>query len=205
MTKEFAIEQIFLSINGGKPSPNNSVLRVDIDAFLPSAVNYVMETAYNQNLQIEGDRDYNSEYYTAFNGVEIQRNENIPFIELTLGVVPLKASAGLRFVYDNCQHMYAPVPDSELANIQYYSDIATGMYWYRRTGNKLYLYGINPLIEQISYQAITRVEDLQMTDELPIQAGQETTCLQLMIQWFQNKFPINPLVNGNDINVKAIP
>lgn len=206
MTVEIAIENIFLRVNGGKPNTDNAVQRVDIKALLPAAVNYAMDKTYNLNLQIEGDRDYPSEFYTYFGGVPIDWSGNIPFIELTLGTVPLKGGAGLRFVYDNCQHLYTPVPDSEWANIGYYSSITKGMYWFRRTGNKLYLYGLkfSPLIESINYQAITKVEDLQSDDELPIQAGQEQDVLELLIQWFTNKLPVNTKVDGNDINAQPV-
>lgn len=206
MNVETAVERIFLRVNGGKPDPDNAVMRVDIKAGLPAAVNYAMDKAYNLNLQTEGDRDYPSEFYSVFQGVPINWDGNIPFIELSLGTAPLKGGAGLRFVYDNCQHEYSPVPDSEWANINYYSDIAEGMYWFRRTGNRLYLYGLkfNPLIEELNYQAITKVEDLSDTDELPIQAGMEEIVFELLVQWFINKMPVGTKVNGNDINAQPV-
>ncbi len=205
MTIGILIENLFLKVNGGKPNPNNSILRVDIRAFLPAAINYAMDAIYNLNLQVEGDRDYPSEFYTYFGGIPINWDGNIPFIELTLGTVPLKGGAGLRFVYDNCQHLYSPVPDSEFANINYYSNITEGMYFFRRTGNKLYLYGLkfSPLIEELNYQAITKVEDLSDSDEAPLQAGSEEIVFAKLVEWFQNKMPQVTKVNGNDINAVA--
>lgn len=206
MTVGYAIENIFLRVNGGKPSPDDAVMRTDIRAMLPAAVNYAMDKTYNLNLQTEGDRDYPSEFYSVFGGVPIDWTGNIPFIELTLGTVPLKGGAGLRFVYDNCQNQYAPLSDADMGSVNYYSDITEGMKWYRRTGNKLYLYGLKftPLIEELNYQAITKIEDLSDEDELPLQAGSEQEVLEMMINWFVQKLPVNTLVNGNDINAQAI-
>lgn len=198
------IELIFLRVNGGNPTPDDSVMRSDIRTLLPAAINYAMDKAYNLNLQTEGDRDYPSEFYTVFDGISINRTEAVPFISLTLGTVPLKGSAGIRFVYDNCQNQYAPISDADMGSIKYYANLAHGMFWYRRTGAKLYLYGINPLIEELSYQAITKVEDLTDSSEAPLQAGTENDVLELLIGWFANKLPYNTLVNTRDINAQDV-
>lgn len=206
MTIGVLIESLFLKVNGGRPTPNDTIMRVDIKAFLPAAINYAMESAHNIELASDGDRDFPSEFYSVFEGMPIDWSGNIPFIELTLGTVPLKGGAGLRFVYDNCQHLYTPVPDSEWANIGYYSSITKGMYWFRRTGIKLYLYGLkfSPLIESINYQAITKVEDLDDSDEAPLQAGTETIAIKYMAEWFDKKFPYTTKVDGNDINAQPV-
>lgn len=203
MTVGVAVENLFLRVNGGKPTPDNSVMRVDIRALLPAAVNYAMDKAYNLNLQTEGDRDYPSEFYSVFEAIEIDRTESVPFIELTLGTVPLKGRAGIRFVYDNCGTQYAPVPDAEYANIKYYSSLTPGMGWYRRTGAKLYLYGVSPISVTMNYQSITKVEDLANDDEMPLQAGTEAEVLEMMAKWFINKLPYDTLVDTRDIN--AVP
>lgn len=203
MTIGVFIENLFLKVNGGRPSPNDTIMRVDIRAFLPVAINYAMEAAYNIELQSEGDRDFVSEFYTVFQGIPIDWSGNIPFIELSLGTVPLKGGAGIRFVYDNCQNQYAPLSDADMGSVGYYSSVTPGCYWHRRTGNKLYLIGLqfNPLIETLNYQAITRVEDLDDADEMPLMAGTETIAMQYMLQWFDKKFPYTAKVNGQDINV----
>lgn len=200
MTVAEAIELVLLKVNGGKITPDDSVMRADIRTFLPAAVNYAMDKAYNLNLKIEGDRDYPSEFYSVFEDVAIDRTARLPFIEMTTGAVPLKGGAGLRFVYDNCGTQYSPVSDADMGSIEYYSKLTPGMGWYRPTGSKVTLYGINPLAETINYQQITRVEDLADTDELPIQAGGETDVLSLMVEWFGQKLPYNTLVNTKDTN-----
>lgn len=194
------IELILLKVNGGKPTPDDSVMRSDIRSLLPAAINYAMDKTYNLNLQIEGDRDYPSEFYTVFDEIVIDRTGRLPFIPLALGTVPLKGGAGIRFVYDNCGNQYSPISDSDMATIEYYSKLTPGMGWYRRTGDNLTLYGVNPLAVTINYQAITKVEDLSDTDEAPLQAGSENDVLQLLIAWFANKLPYNTLVNTRDVN-----
>jgi hypothetical protein len=204
MTVGEFVELVFLRVNGGKPTPENSVMRVDIRALLPAAINYVMDKTYNQNLEIEGDRDYPSEFYAMFEDVSIDRSGSNPFITLTKGTVPLKGGAGIRFVYDNCDNQYAPVSDANMGNIKYYSNITTGMGWYRRTGNKLFLYGVPPMAEKLNYQSITKIEDLADSDTLPLQAGVEQEALNLLIDWFTGvkQMPYDTLVNTRDINAQ---
>lgn len=200
MTEGKAIELVFLKMNGGKPTPDNSVMRADIRTYLPASVNYAMDVVYNNNLEIEGDRDFPSEFYSVFESVVIDRTDRLPKIALMAGTAPLKGGAGIRFVYDNCGNQYSPVSDSDMGSIEYYSGLTPGMCWYRRTGDNLTLYGINPLAESINYQAITKVEDLADTDELPIQAGAEERVLDKMAEWFGKKFNYDNLVDTKDVN-----
>ena len=204
MTIGVLIEEIFLKVNGDKPSPDGAVMRSDIRAMLPAAINYAMDTAYNINLKIEGDRDYPSEFYTVFEDVAIVRTERLPYIALMAGTVPLKGGAGVRFVYDDCGNQYGPVSDADMGSIEYYSKLTPGMGWYREKDGKLILYGVNPLAATINYQAITKVEDLDDTDEAPLQAGSENDVLMLLINWFSNKLPYNTLVNTRDTNAADV-
>jgi len=204
MTIGVLIEEIFLKVNGDKPSPDGAVMRSDIRAMLPAAINYAMDTAYNINLKIEGDRDYPSEFYTVFEDVAIVRTERLPYIALMAGTVPLKGGAGVRFVYDDCGNQYGPVSDADMGSIEYYSKLTPGMGWYRKKDGKLILYGVNPLAATINYQAITKVEDLDDTDEAPLQAGSENDVLMLLINWFSNKLPYNTLVNTRDTNAADV-
>lgn len=200
MTIGVLIEEIFLRVNGGKPTPDAAVLHADIRMLLPAAINYAMDKAYNINLQTEGDRDYPSEFYTVFEDVVIDRTKRIPTATLMAGTVPLKGGAGIRFVYDNCGNQFSPLADADMGSIEYYSPLTPGMGWYRRTGAILGLYGINPLAKTINYQAITKIEELNDDDELPLQAGTEMEVLTHLVNWFANKLPSGTLVNSRDTN-----
>lgn len=200
MTVGVTIEEIFLKVNGDKPNPDGGIMRSDIRMLLPAAVNYAMDKAYNLNLQTEGDRDYPSEFYSVFENVSISRASKIPTITLMAGTVPLKGGAGIRFVYDNCGNQLSPLSDADMGSVNYYSALTPGMGWYRRTGNKLGLYGISPIAKTINYQAITKIEDLDDEDELPLQAGTENDVLTLLINWFLNRVPNGTLINARDTN-----
>lgn len=206
MTVGVAIESVLLAVTGGRPSTDSSVLRADIRAYLPVAVNWSMDKTYNLNLSTEGERDYPSEFYGVYTDNAIDRSQVIPSITLQKGVAPLKGNAGIRFVYDNCGNYYSPLSDADLPNIKYYGDKMLDMFWYRREQNKLKLYGINPMIEKLNYQAITKIEDLSDTDELPLQAGAEDDVLNKCIQWFMNQrgTPYDNIINTKDQNSQPV-
>lgn len=194
------LESVFLRVNGGKPSTDNSVLRADIRALLPAAINYAMDAAYNINIKSEGDRDLPTEFYGSYDDVPIVRTGKKPSFSLQKGTVPLKGNAGIRSVYDDCDNYYAPLTDSDMPTIKHYGGISTGTKWYRRKGQTVELYNVNPVAEVINYQAITNIESLSDTDEAPIQAGQEPIVMDLLYQWItgQKQNPYDSKIDARD-------
>lgn len=193
-------ETVFLRVNGGKPSTDNSVLRADIRALLPAAINYALDASYNINIRSEGDRDLPTEFYGSYENVAIVRTGKRPFITLQKGTVPLKGNAGIRSVNDDCDNFYAPLTDSDMATIKHWSTIAIGTKWYRRKGATLELYNAGELAETLNYQAITSISELSDTDEAPIQAGQEPVVLELLTQWItgEKQIPYDSKIDSRD-------
>lgn len=200
------LESVFLRVNGGKPSTDNSVMRADIRALLPAAINYAMDASYNINIKSEGDRDLPTEFYGSYDDVPVIRTGKKPYFVLQKGTVPLKGNAGIRSVYDDCDHFYAPLTDSDMATISHWSGISTGTKWYRRKGMNVELWNVNPVATVINYQAITSIEELDDTDEAPIQAGQEPVVMDLLFQWVtgQKQIPYDSKIDARD-DVNASP
>lgn len=192
------VESVFNRVNGWKPSTDSSILMVDIRALLPVAINYSLDASYNINIKTEGDRDLPSEFYGVYEGTTVQRVDGRTFITLQKGTVPLKGNAGVRFVYDNCDNYYAPLSDSDMATINHWNKISDSKY-YRRKSNKLDLYGTNPLVEEINYQAITDINELLDTDEAPIQAGQETQVMDILFNLITKGIPYDGKIDSADI------
>lgn len=199
------VESVFLRVNGGRPSTDNSVMREDVRALLPAAVNYAMDATYNINVKTEGDRDLPAEFYGVFQDVSIDRTGNKPSFVLGKGVVPLKGGQGIRFVYDDCGGYYSPLTDSDMPTADYWSSIS-GTKYYRREGNKVNLWNINPLAETINYQAITNIESLDDEDDAPIQAGMEPAVIDLLVGWItgEKQAPYDSKVDSRD-DVNATP
>lgn len=192
------VELVFQKINGHRPSTDSSILKADIRSMLPSAINYAADIAYNENIKIESDRDFPSEFYGEYTNVTINKNSGVPYITLSKGTIPLKGNAGIRFVYDNCGNYYAPLTDNAMPMIKHYIKLMTNTFWYRRVDGRLDLYGINALIDKINYQALTTIEDLSDSDEAPIQAGKEQMVIDYLINWFIKNIPYDSKINQRD-------
>lgn len=76
------------------------------------------------------------------------------------------------------------------------------MFWYYRLGMKLLLYGINPLIETISYDALTNIDALGDDEELPLVAGTEVKAIETLFQLVTGQIqnPYDPTIDKDDIN-----
>jgi len=204
MTKEVFVETVILRVNGGNLSDESSTQRVDVEAYLPAAVNYAVTAGRNTNLQIEGNRDYPSLFYGSFSNLSIDRSQTPPTVTLPKGYMPLAGNEGIRFVHDNCGNYYAPLMDADRRTIKSYSKQLTDQLYFYPLGKKLELWGLNPLAEDLSGEIIIDVEELAPTDELPIQAGFETMALDICYQWItgQRQYPADKKNNNADINVQ---
>lgn len=200
MTKGELIGTVLLRASGGRPTTDMDVREYDVRTLLAPAINYALDATYNINIKTEGDRDFPTEFYGVFEDVVLDRSGKLPFFTLEKGTVPLKGNAGIRSVYDDCDNFYAPLTDSDMATIKHWSGIATGTKWYRRKGMNVELRNVNPLVKTINYQAITDINEIEDTDELPIQAGQEPLVMDLLFQWImgQKEVPFDRKINARD-------
>lgn len=198
------VELVNLRINGGVLSPDHSVLREDIKAFLPLAVNASLDKAYNENKAIEGVGDLPSQFYAFFGPIEVNNGCFPLTFELESSTVPLKGGYGLKNVMDCNGNFYTPVPDAALPNLKYTFELTPGMNWYRRVGNKcIEIWTHNDLLSGINYQAICDADQLGDDDEVPIQAGQEPFVIEFLTRHFagQKGTPYdNASDNKDDIN-----
>lgn len=204
MTLGKFVESVLLRINGGVLSPDHSVLRVDIKAFLPMAINAGLDKAYNENKQIEGIGDLPSQFYAFFGPVAVDTSKFPYTFQLSKGTVPLKGGYGLKNVVDECGNFYSPVPDSVLPNLKHTYKNTPDINWYRRVGkDNVEVWSQNELLQTLSYQAICDIEELGDDDELPIQAGQEPYVIDLTVAYFSgqkgNKYD-NASDNKDDVN-----
>lgn len=200
MTKGELIGTVLLKASGGRPTTDMDVREYDVRSLLAPAINYALDATYNINIKTEGDRDFPTEFYGSFEGVPIVRTGKRPSFTLEKGTVPLKGNAGIRTVYDDCDNFYAPLTDSDMATVNYWSGISTGTKWYRRKQMDVELYNVNPLAETINYQAITDINQIEDTDELPIQAGQDPLVIDLLVGWItgQTEKPFDRKINARD-------
>lgn len=202
MTKRELVGTVLLRLSGGRPTADMSVRELDVRSLLAPAINYAIEMGDNMNREEDFGRDYLTQFYGHYADVAISRDESVPYITVEESTVPLKGNNGLRLVYDNCGVFYGKLSDSDRASVRFYSPITQGMGWYYRLGDKIQLYGVNPLAEHLNYDALTSVEALDDDAELPLVAGTETRALEVLFEMVtgQRQNPYGSKIDNDDIN-----
>lgn len=204
MQKGLLVESVLLALNGGSLTDESAVKRVDIKAYLPSAVNYAMTKSYNINIQVERSRDISGLFWGAFRDLPIIRDDNrMPRINLPKGTVALPRNQGIRRLIDGCDGVYTPLMDGDLHTIKYFAPILSGSKFFRLFPTYIELHDLNPLVETVKeLDMIVRTEDLLDTDELPIPAGMEDDVINLCLRHFdpQRQSPADKINNTVDLN-----
>jgi len=205
MKKNVLIDLVLLDLNGGELNDESAILRQDIEAYLPAAVNYAMNKSYNINIQVEGNRDMSALFYGSFFDLPIVRElGRVPKIFLPKGTVALPRNQGIRYVSDGCGGTFAPLMDADLHTIVHYSKILPDNKFYRLKQGYIELWNISPIAETLNMEMIVSVEDLDDDDELPLQAGVEEDAINLCLQHFdpQRKTPADKINNTVDLNAQ---
>jgi hypothetical protein len=98
--------------------------------------------------------------------------------------------------------MFKPLSDNAFRTIAHSVKLFTGASYFRLEGNKIYLFGSNPIIETINLSMIVDTDDLLDTDLLPIPAGLEKlamdTCYEFMTG--ERQMPADRKSDQRDIN-----
>lgn len=207
MTKGNFVESIILRVGGGVLVDEMAIQRVDVEAYLPAAVNYALTAGRNIAISQEGNRDLPSMFYGTFTDLSIDRTGNVAFVTIPKGYVPLYGNEGVRSVFDNCGNYYSPLMDADRRTIKSYKDKLIDQGFYYPIGkNKLEVYPSNDFVISLNGEYIVRAEDLDDDDELPLPAGMETVALDLCVQWFtdQRSVPAD-LINNKSDDANVIP
>lgn len=206
MKKGILVELVLLRLNGGVLNDESAVLRSDISAYLPSAVNYALTKSYNIGIQVDSTRDISGLFWGTFYDLPVIRSVGRrPRIALPKGTIALPRNQGIRIINDGCGGVYTPLMDADLQTINYYKDFFPGSKFFRLYADFIDFYGISPVVETISELGmIVRTEDLEDDDELPIPAGMEEDVINLCDRHFggQRETPADKIENTVDLNAQ---
>ena len=201
MTKANFVELVILRVGGGVLTDEMNLQRVDVEAYVPAAVNYALTAGRNTSISQEGNRDLPSMFYGTFTDLAIDRTGSVAFVTLPKGYVSLYGNEGVRSVFDDCGNYYSPLMDADRRLIKSYGKKLLGQGFYYPIGkSKLEVYPTNPLVESLNGEYIVRAEDLADDDELPLPADTEAMALDLCVQWFTDTLsrPADLINNKSD-------
>lgn len=210
-TKAQAIEQVYLMVHGGQPSPDVNVRREDIEPYLAAAINYVFTSeirARKREERADGwagnatgiDPEFLATYYLD---VSYDSERDLRYSQLPVKIVSLPGGVALNMVapiqgatpYTKSRDQY------EIATITAITPNTT-YYWYERIGDseRIYYKNISPVVNKVMTRIVVSMEDIGMDERLPIPSDMEIPMLNLVRDWFtgQRQMPADMLNNNKD-------
>lgn len=195
---------MLLLVSGGRPTADMSVRETDVRTLLAPAINMAIDAGDNMNREEDIDRDYLYQFYGEYTATVDQSGPK-PKFTLQDKTVPLKGNNGLRLIYDGCNY-YGRLNDADRPLIKYYEKLTPCMRWYNRVGQTVYLHGVDGLLDTISYEALTDINDLGDDDELPMVAGTEARAIDILYRLVtgQMENPYDKKIDHDDVNKSAV-
>lgn len=200
MRKGILKEIIFTSVNGSRPSTDSPILREDIEALIPAAINYAITGDYWARLKNDGDREIPNGFVAEliladFEFDQIGR-ENV---KMDKPLINIAGNGGIRYVMDQCGNTYAPRAIGTSAGsfwdkaLQYNKE-------YQYLEKKIFLINKDPLASAILVGIVIDSSQLSDEDELPIPAGSEPEVIDMLKNFFtdQRMQPKDYVINGVD-------
>jgi hypothetical protein len=204
MTKGEIIDTVLIRINGGVLNSESAVWRVDLEAYIPAAVNYALVAMENIQIKDEGDREMPGDFVACYE-LPIQYNEDrrVDFVALTVAPIAFRSNRGIRLIIDNCNHTYAPMRETGVSGINKILKYLghKGLYWYQGN-NDIFIYNKPKLANRLFVYIIKNVKSYAMDDELPIPAGMEADVMNIMYEYFtgQRQVPADRKSDQRDLN-----
>jgi hypothetical protein len=210
-TKAELVEQVYLRVTGGKPSPDVKIQRVDIPLYLNAAANYVITKEIRgrrlDNLQtgsIFADDRVSSEFLNTYI-VDVQYDavRQFYFIKLPARLQSLPNGDGLQSV----GLLNAEVPFVKMRN--QYEDAyiqqvlnKTTRYWYEKVSGVevLFFKNISPIINQVLLRMVASLDSMQDDDLVGVPDNLIPELIDLALQFFlgQRQTPADMLNNNAD-------
>lgn len=200
MTKGQIIEICFTSINGGRPNTDLSVMREDIAALLPAAVNYANTGDYWANIQRDNDREIPNSFVSETTvGVVNTDDFGREYLTIEKKFMSMPGNGGVRYVQDQCGNSYSPRAVG-VGRKSYWDSALVDLLEFQMMDGKMYLFNRPDLAEVFLVGGVSRVEDLGDDDEMPIAAGSEPQVIDILMSFFttQRMQPKDYVINGVD-------
>lgn len=189
MRVDVLVETIYQSVQGGKPSPDSSVKRIDILAYLPAAINYAVAKEFYVGVQSE--RDYNilpKQFVGTYEDVKVEYSEprDLKYIIMPATPIALMKDNGIEMIAPmQGNATFSPIRGQfELAGYEQYTGGIT-RWWLE--GNKVYFSNISPVVKGVLVRMIASVDDLKGDQQAPIPAGMEAQVIDIAVNYFKGE------------------
>lgn len=194
------IETVFTAINGGRPNTDLSVMREDIEAALPAAINYAITGDYWANVQREDDRELPNSFVAEQYVSEVKcDNWGREYIDFDISFINVPGNSGIRYVQDVVGNVYTPRAMG-VSRKSYWDKATSYNTEHQYSNKKIMLFNRPELVQEFVVGYVADSGELGNDDELPIPAGSEPQVIDLLTNLFLNQRmqPKDYIVDGID-------
>lgn len=198
MTRGELVENIFISVNGGRPNTDLSVQREDIVSLVPAAVNYAITGDYWANIQRDNDREIPNSFVSEF-CIFSECCDGEDYLHFDRKIINIPGNGGIRYVQDSVGNIYSPRALG-VSRKSYWDKALSAAPEHQKRGDRIVLYNKPELVDKFFVGAVMDVSELSDEDELPIPAGSEPQVIDILMNFFINQRmqPKDYVINGID-------
>ena len=200
-TKEAAVEQVFLAVNGGELSPDLKVERVDIEFYLAACINHIIKLSQDERRELQlrerragmhsmlgGIQDIETQLTCTFS-LSLKKDE---VRELFYSILPTKLSslhgkAGIKRIYpaQGTSRVYVIDSRQDLRGMEEVTSTMCFAYPEKIDDeDRVYFIGVNNTESQYFIQMIADIKDLDSDATLPIPTGYEKVVIDMTTEFF---------------------
>lgn len=198
MTVETLVESVYLRVNGGKPSTDDAVMRSDIRALVPDAVNSVMVQFYNSE---PADIFQSSPLFLqVFENVAVVLNSVRGKFEFDLPKRPLSVSVekSVHSVGLNNGKMFDHFYPEDGTMESFYIQTKRSLPAYSVEGDTVVLYNFPSGQSSVLVKQLVHINDYANGDEIIAPSGTENVLIDTLFGKFvqQRQIPTDNIING---------
>jgi hypothetical protein len=194
MTIDKLIGTVLLRVSGGTPTSDVAVKFSDVWSHIPAAVNYALNHSYWTNVGLDGDHEIPGFFLSEYTLSVIGNSVTLPKRKINIG-----NNRGVRYMTSTDGARIIPMPQG-MTNNSRWGRMYSGVPMYREVGSEIKLFNASG-ISTVLVGAVTDVDDLDITDSLPIPAGYEAQVIDILVGFFtDSRFtPKDYIIDGKDI------
>lgn len=200
MTVEKLCESVFLMVNGGKPSPDDNVMRADIAALIPDAVNAVMAAFYQNDVPSAEGTEPNPVFLQVFESVAVALNSTRGKFTFTLPKTPLSVNVykSVRSVGLNNGTLFTHFYPQDGTLMSYYIQTNRNMPAYSVEGTEVVLYNMPTGTTAVLVKQLVHIDDYLLSDDIIVPSGTESLLINKLYEMFLRQKGMVPdnLING---------
>lgn len=212
MTKAELIDQVFLAIHGGQPSPDVNVQRVDIENLLPAKVSEAVLIWSRQSrresleeIRFFGGADGGSQtidqQFLTTKKVSLTEDEerNLYYFDLPGRLQSVPLNRALDDVFP-VQQSIPYVRVSSYREVSGLQNLPTVFFWHEDIGgiDRVFLYNISIPVCDHYVRYVASIADVADDEELPLPEGLQGMVIDLLMNFFMARGSEDELMNDDE-------